>query len=197
MKLEIFPWCSKFSIKITSWSLFGEVSKALATSKIVFYNKEQRDSNSSLLYAKLTSYPLSKISFKPLTRFLVSLPSMKLDLLWHIWCVQGDEGWKRAKDNLTNCACVKVAKSKECLPDYYLPLIHFFLGFYHIFFQDVRTSEWYLRWEHEEEGGDWRDVMLFAKYYIFIFLNLFVWTSQLDILLWLHTKSIHSITNEK
>ena len=37
-------------------------------------------------------HPLSKISFKPFTSFLVSLPSMKLDLLWHIGCAQGDEG---------------------------------------------------------------------------------------------------------
>ena len=37
-------------------------------------------------------HPLSNISFKPLTSFLVSLPSVKFDLLWHIGCVQGDEG---------------------------------------------------------------------------------------------------------
>ena len=37
-------------------------------------------------------HPLSNIYFKPFTSFLVFLPSMKLDLLLHIGCVQGDEG---------------------------------------------------------------------------------------------------------
>ena len=37
-------------------------------------------------------HSFSNISFKTLTSFLVSLPSMKLDLLWHIRYVQGNEG---------------------------------------------------------------------------------------------------------
>ena len=49
------------------------------------------------------NHPLSKISLKPLTSFLVSLPSMKLNLLWHIECVQGDEGWTRESGQRRIC----------------------------------------------------------------------------------------------
>ena len=51
----LFPYHSMFCDKSTTWSLFGAVSKALTTSKGMFYNKEQRDPNSLLLYARYSS----------------------------------------------------------------------------------------------------------------------------------------------
>ena len=93
-------------------------------------------------------------------------------------------GRKRTQENLSKFAYVLVEKSQESIPDYYFPLIQIFFAFGIYSFKTLEHQSG-ISEVSEERGVDgmrW-DVMLFAKYYIFIFLNFFVSTSQLRVLL--------------
>ena len=94
-----------FSVKITTWSLFGAVSKALATSKCtskcMFYNKEQRDLN--YYFSTLDIRPLSKISLKTTYQFSCFSAINEAWLTVARWmCTRqwGRNGRKRAQENV-------------------------------------------------------------------------------------------------
>ena len=159
-----------FSVKITTCSLFEAVSKALATSKGMFYNKEQRDLNSLLLYARYSSivkdifYTTYQFScFSAINEAWLTVAHWMFTRWW------GMNWRKRTQENLSKFTYVIVGKSKESIPNYCFPLIHFFaFGI----FKTCKTLEHQsgIRWERGQEGIGW-DMMLFAEYYIFIFLN--------------------------
>ena len=85
-------------------------------------------------------------------------------------------------------AYVIVAKFHESIPDYSFPLIYYlFLLLAYILLRHWNIRVVIVRRARggegiEGEGMGW-DVMLFAKNHIFIVLNIFVWISQLCVLL--------------
>ena len=120
---------SMFSVKITTWSLFGAVSKALTTSKCMFYNKDQRDPNSLLilLYARYSS--IVKDIFYQFPFFSTINEARLIVAHWMCTSRWRMTGRKRAQESLVKFVYVIVAKSKECILDYSFPLICFFFGF--------------------------------------------------------------------
>ena len=135
-----------FSVKITTWSLFGLVSKALATSKsmVCFIT---RNKGIPIHYFSMPDiHPLSKISFKPFTSFLVSLPSMNTRLncgTLDVYKAMKDDQKKAGTGEFGKFVYVLIAKSKQSILDCSFPLIRICVCFWHIFFKDIRTSEWY------------------------------------------------------